>query len=95
MVSVDELPPPTPAPTSVSEPPAAPTVAPTFIAEAPVFGTTIVVTGDLYDTRLAADSGCDPAGCVPGNIRVSNTCSVCNPGRGRNVRESQARSVEE
>ena len=73
MVTVDELPPPTPAPTVVSPPPAVPTTAPTFLNEAPVFGTTIVVTGDLYDTRTAAENGCDPAGCVPTNIRVSPT----------------------
>lgn len=71
MVTADELPPPTPAPTVVSPPPAVPTTAPTFLQEAPAFGTNIVVTGDLYDTRTAADNGCDPAGCVPMNIRVS------------------------
>lgn len=78
-MAVDELPPPTPAPTLVSLPPAAPTVAPTFVAEAPFFGTNIVVSGDLYDTNLAADNGCDPAGCVPANIRVSHACALDNP----------------
>lgn len=33
--------------------------------------TTIVVEAPLFDQNVAADGGCNPAGCVGGNTRVS------------------------
>lgn len=52
--------------------PSVPTPAPTMVIPAPVFiEGAIVVTGDLWDTKLAATGGCDPDGCVPLNTRVS------------------------
>lgn len=60
--------------------PSVPTPAPTMVIPAPVFiEDAIVVTGDLWDTRTAANNGCDPDGCVPVNTRVRGHAGLHYP----------------
>ncbi len=48
--------------------------------------TSVTVESPLYDERLFADGGCDPAGCEAGLTRVSFVCGYMLYSRGAAVR---------